>query len=256
MIRTGIIGYPLTVTLSPAMHNAAFLAGGLTGHYEPIAVPPEGIRQKIADLQSAGYRGLNVTIPHKETVLEVLTEVHEPARSVGAVNTILFDRGQRIGYNTDIPGFITALAAENIRVEGQNVLLIGAGGAARAYAWALRSLQPCRLWIANRTDERALQLAKLYAAEFVAYSAIDRILPACNLVVNATAIDLQADLLPRLPAGSVYYDANYKFPLQKYASVRVVNGLLMLIWQGAYAFEIWTGHKPPLDVMKAAVGLM
>ncbi len=262
-LLTGIIGYPVRHSLSPQMHNSAFEALGLNYCYVPMEVRPEALEDAVKGLRALGFVGVNVTVPHKEGVMEYLDEVSEEARFIGAVNTILIKDGKMKGYNTDAWGFRRALEEEGILPEGEEVFLAGAGGAAKAVAYALAGVCS-KLYIYNRTKERAMALAERTSGRGCPVEVLDgpQVPGAVSLVVNATSLGLRPeDPLPvdisTLRPHHVVYDLIYKeTPLLKEASsrgLRAVDGSGMLLWQAVFAFRIWTGKEPPLEVMRAAL---
>ena len=192
--RLGVVGWPVAHSRSPAMQNAALRAAGLEDwRFQLLPMPPDGMVEAVRALPGAGFRGASVTIPHKEAVLGALDEISGPAREIGAVNTLVIDDSGRIrGENTDAPGFIAALPAEVGPQTAATVL--GAGGSARAVAWALRSAgAQVRIW--NRTPERARELAGELGVE-----AVDR--PASTgILVNCTAAGMDGDPFETLPVG-------------------------------------------------------
>ncbi len=271
--RLGIIGYPLGHSLSPRFQQAALDALGLDVRYEAWETPPDALAQRIASLRSPDCLGANVTVPHKEAVLPLLDAVDEEASSIGAVNTIVHRDGRLVGYNTDGRGFIQALDRVGFDPQGAGVLLLGAGGAARAVAFALARHGASAIYIANRTLERAQRLAKeVNAVSLVATAlpltevALEEITGAYVLVVNTTTVGMRhteaeaASPLPRryLSRRLLVYDLVYNpsettlLQEASAAGARAVGGLGMLVYQGAAAFELWTGRPAPVDVMFAA----
>ena len=255
MIITGIIGYPLDMTLSPRMHKAAFEAKRINGVYLEIPVEPARIKEVLESLRVIGCRGVNVTNPHKETLLLFLTKLSEEAKEAGAVNTIVFNNDDLIGYNTDIFGLETLLHNLKIELHERNIFLIGAGGAGRAAAYVIRSLKPKTFYIANRNFQKARQLALQFDATAINISKLHSPLLATDMVINATSVDLQDDVTPFMQRGSLYVDINYKFLHKKRDGITMINGLEMLVQQGARSFSLWTGEEAPVDVMKKALGL-
>lgn len=260
----GIIGWPVEHSLSPAMHNAAFAALGLNWVYTAFPVHPERVREAIAGLAAAGCAGLNVTIPHKRAALECAASASLAATEIGAANTLVPDGvGGFRADNTDAAGFLRALDEQApLDLDGAEALLIGGGGAARAVAFALRS-RGARLRVANRTPERAAELGEPvpFAPEALAVAAAES-----ALVVNATSLGLHgAAPPPELPLaslgpGQVVADIVYRpggtpwLAAAAARGARPVDGLGMLLHQGAAAFSQWTGQEPPLDAMRAALG--
>lgn len=271
--RLGIIGYPLGHSLSPRFQQAALDALGLDVRYEAWETPPDALAECIASLRSPDCLGANVTVPHKETVLPLLDSVDEEAALIGAVNTIVHRNGRLVGYNTDGRGFIQALDKVGFDPRGAGVLLLGAGGAARAVAFALARHGALAIYIANRTVERARRLAReVNDVSLVATGlpltddSLEAVWGAYELVVNTTTVGMRhtedetASPLPRrfLSRRLLVYDLVYNPPettlLQeaRSAGARGVGGLGMLVHQGAAAFELWTGKPAPVDVMFTA----
>lgn len=274
----GLLGWPVSHSLSPQMHNAAFMAVRLNWVYVPLAVSPDRLRVALQGLAALGFAGANVTVPHKQAVLEWVDRLTPTAEAVGAVNTILVQPdGSLLGDNTDVPGFLADLSSHRIigpasraPAEGKAILL-GAGGAARAVAYALASVG-VTVAIVNRALDKAESLCAdirrwLPAARLSAH-AFPEALPALAadawLVVNATSLGLHADdPLPWPDAipfrrDQVVYDLIYSRPtglldLAARSGARAINGLGMLIHQGARSFELWTGKEAPVDVMAAAL---
>lgn len=260
---TGIIGRPVDHSLSPVMHNAAFTALGLNWTYLAFPVDSERVPDALRGLAAAGCSGLNVTIPHKEAVIDHCSGASEAVRAIGAANTLIPDgSGGFRADNTDAEGFLRALdeAVPDDPAAG-DVLMIGAGGAARAVAFAVRS-RGGRLRVANRTESRAAELGEVvpFTAEALTRAASD-----AGLIVNASSLGMGSDAVPpELPLdgigpGQVVNDLVYRpggTPWSTAAAARgarTVDGLGMLLHQGARAFELWTGQSPPVDVMRAAL---
>ena len=268
-----IIGHPVRHSLSPVMQNAALRACGLDYIYVPFEVAPEGLEAAIAGLKALGVAGFNVTIPHKTSIMRYLDELDVSARSAGAVNTVKIDCGRLTGYNTDGDGFIRSLATEfGFNVRGANIALIGAGGAARGAVAALCRAGAGRITIANRTPERASELASLMVpgfpdTELVVLTSIkdmEGALASIDLLVNTTSLGMNRDTLPvlrlnGLPRTALVYDMVYTPPvtplLQEAAGLglKTANGLGMLAAQGELAFTIWTGVTPPFGLMKSTL---
>jgi shikimate dehydrogenase len=259
----GIIGWPVEHSLSPAMHNAAFAALGLNWTYVAFPVHPDAAERAIAGLAAAGCAGLNATIPHKLAALRAASSASEAAEEIGAANTLVPDGdGGFRADNTDAAGFLRALDEQApLELSGAEALVIGAGGAARAVVFALRS-RGARVRVANRTAARAAELGD--PVPFVP-AALDMIAGQSALVVNATSLGLEGDgVPPELPLaaispGQVVADVVYRpggTPWLAAAAgrgARAVDGLGMLLHQGAAAFAQWTGREPPLAAMRAAL---
>lgn len=262
--RVGLLGWPVEHSLSPAMHNAAFAALGLDWRYDLLPVPPDQLEGRIAELITDGYRGFNVTVPHKRAVLALpqIAERDTDVQASGAANTLIVlpDGGLR-ATNTDWRGFADDLAAHEIVVRNAPCLILGTGGAAQAVAYALRRAGAGAIWFASRktdADQSVIPYADLgrFVRERDASSA---------LIVNCTPVGLYPDTdtspwpegVP-FPSGATLYDLIYNPPITHLrrdaadAGVRTIGGLGMLVRQAALSFEYWTGIRPPLDVMEQA----
>lgn len=273
---TGIIGYPLTYTVSPHLHNAAFDSLELNMRYVPMVVGPESLSLAVCGLKALGFVGVNVTMPHKEAIVEFIDNIDREAEIIGAVNTVVFRDGAATGYNTDGRGFIAALSEAGLSPSGSKAVVIGAGGAARAVVAALAALS-CQVSVINRTVERAQMLVEelkkhfpnsaLKALEFDAKIA-DKIEEA-ELLVNSTPIGMASSdsesLESEMPIpaesirpGQFVFDLVYtplETRLMREAALRgakPIGGLKMLVHQAAASIEIWTGLRPPLGVMENA----
>ncbi len=260
---TGIIGYPVRHSLSPEMHNAAFEYLGLNYCYLAMEVKPENIKYAVEGLKALGFVGVNVTVPHKQAVIPFIDVIDEEAKFIGAINTIKNEQGRLIGYNTDGKGFIQSLKEEGIDPSGMEVLILGAGGAARAVGYSLVH-KVSRMYIYNRTEERGMELAvrlKKMNPEVFFTKNLDYC-KVCDMVINATSAGLKdSDPLPidadYLTQGQIVYDLIYReTPLLREAKqkgCKVIDGTGMLLHQGAEAFRIWTGVEPPVKVMREAL---
>lgn len=261
-----LIGDPVAHSLSPAMQNAAFAALGLPHRYELLPAPAHELGAVVERIRRDDVLGANVTIPHKERIGRFLDHVEGTARRIGAVNTI-FKRGTTLGGdNTDVGGFADALAERGIDVAGARVLLLGAGGGARACADHLLA-EGAHLRVANRTRERAEALAReaILARSGAAFGVLDsppRSLDGYDVVVNATSLGLGGeDALEGVELGPDVAVVDIVATAQETPLVRrareggcvVVDGLIMLLHQGARAFRLWTGLDAPLAAMRAAL---
>jgi shikimate dehydrogenase len=267
----GIFGYPIGHSLSPLMHNTAFAHHGLEAVYLPFAVHPAHIEVAVKSIAALQMGGVNVTIPHKQAVLAWMDELSSEARLIGAVNTIHLRDGRLHGYNTDGTGFLRALEEVDCAVAGRTVLLLGAGGAARSIAVQLCLSGIGRLLLANRTRTRAEDLAAFLKQTIphadisvvtMGESSLAAQLLDTDIVVNATSIGMHPHdplLLPStaLSPQHLVCDIVYR-PLQtpllraaEQQGARTVDGLGMLLHQGAKAFEIWTGYAFPLALIRA-----
>jgi shikimate dehydrogenase len=259
MKRLGVLGWPVAHSRSPRMHNAALAQLGLKDwHYQRLPVPPEVFEETVRGLPAAGFVGANVTIPHKEAALALAGTATDAARAIGAANTLSFDAdGAITAANTDAPGFLAALAHIDRDPAGQTALVLGAGGSARAVAHALREAGAARVAVWNRTPDRAVALAADLGVEAVVRPV------AADLLVNCTSVGLADGEFKDLPLDA---DA-----LGRYATVAdlvyraggtgliaaaigrgcaVVDGLEVLVCQGALSFQAWTGLAAPIDVMR------
>ena len=269
--RMGVIGYPLGHSVSPAFQQAALDHYGLKMTYERWETPPERAEWRFGGLRPKDVLGANVTVPYKEFAFRFVDDLDETARRIGAVNTIVNIGGRLTGYNTDAPGFLRAVRDDaGFDPAGRPALVLGAGGAARAVAFALAEAGAAPIFIANRTAERADALAEAVRAEMTDASVETvpwgKVLAESRLIVNATTMGMshggaegESPLsAERIPPASLVVDLVYNpetTPLleaAKAAGASTLGGLPMLIYQGAEAFEMWVGRKAPIDVMKAA----
>ncbi|MBT9132052.1 MAG: Shikimate dehydrogenase (NADP(+)) [Firmicutes bacterium] len=267
----GVIGFPIEHTASPAIHNAAFAALGLDCAYLPLAVRPENLGRAVAGLSSLGIIGLNVTIPHKETVIACLDEVSEEARRIGAVNTVAIRSGKLIGYNTDGKGFVQALKEEGkIDIQGRRIVILGAGGAGRAVAVQSGLEGAGELIIFDKIAPRAKRLAADIGRNIpqlrvgvISWDKIKFNVGKADILINATPVGMNAGdkllidpewLLPRTLVFDLVYNPQETRLIQasRERGCSVVGGLGMLIHQGALSFELWTGKEAPLDAMRKA----
>jgi shikimate dehydrogenase len=262
MNKVGVIGWPIEHSLSPAMHNAAFAALDMSDwEYDKYAIPPDIIKLSLREFRDAGFIGLNVTVPHKQAVMPYV-KPDEIARAVGAVNTIDFRRSR--GTNTDVAGVMDDLAAHGVHPSaGMQVVVLGAGGAARAAVYGLAQAE-ARIVVVNRTPERAQELIDSLRVRAVAGDVAA--VADAELIVNCTSAGMQPNVddspLPDdapLQANVTVYDMVYRPAVTtlmrqvEAAGGRAVGGLGMLVRQGAAAFKLWTGVEPPIDVMFAAL---
>ena len=264
----GLLGHPLGHTLSPRIHEAALAALGLPGRYVALPVPPERLEGAIAGVRAFRFPGLNVTIPHKVAVVPLLDGLTDRARATGAVNTLFWEGDRLLGDNTDLEGFRASLPVG--AAAGKEALVLGAGGAARAVALALREEGVAAVHVHARRREaartlRADLLGDLPGEDVDDDVALAEVAARCGLVVNATPLGthgegcpLPAAAIAALPAEAFVADLVYRpaeTPLLRQARARGLagdNGLEMLVRQAAAAFTRWTGHEAPLEAMRAA----
>ncbi len=278
----GIIGDPVAHSLSPRMHAAAFEAAGLPWHYVAFRVPAAQLGDAARGIRALGLAGVNVTIPHKETIMPFLDAVDAVARRIAAVNTIRLEEGALVGYNTDAAGLLDALRQEaGLALSACRCLILGAGGAGRSAAFALASAGAKSIVVLNRTSARAQEVAT-HVAEAVpgctiAAGPLDpttaaRAAEEADVIIQATSATLSAAmgggggrtawlqaLHPLLRPGMAVLDMVYTprrtelLAAAADAGATVVDGLSMLVYQGAHSFELWTGRSAPVAVMRRAL---
>jgi shikimate dehydrogenase len=263
-----IYGSPIRHSASPTMHNAAFAALGLNWRYLAFEVDPKNLRAAIAGAKAMNFAGLNLTVPHKLLALEMVDELDESAKKWGAVNTIRFGPEGAVGFNTDVDGISRSLREDlGLELRGAKVLLLGVGGAGKSIALKLASENIAELYLVNRTQNKAGEIAAEIKKRFPSVRvAVGYPKTGVELLVNATSLGMKPDDASPLdkkqfslkqayavcdiiyrPAGTALLDA------AKSAGCKTANGLGMLLHQGAKAFEIWTGKSAPLDVMRRAL---
>ncbi len=283
----GLVGWPVAHSFSPAMQNAAIEAAGLDWAYVPLPVHPNHLGPAVRGLAALGFRGANVTIPHKQEVLQYLDELDVDAEAIGAVNTIVIEQGAErtwlIGYNTDSSGLLADLMHLSVDVAGRDCLVLGAGGAARAVTYGL-AITGGRVQVLARRADQARELVKILLPNLttarlhfrptgtrLSARPLSELRDAVNnvsepIIVNTTPLGMGAQLggsvwpdrMP-FPKGAFVYDLVYTSPQTKLmrqaeaAGCHTANGLGMLIQQGALAFQLWTGEEPDLEAMSSAV---
>lgn len=268
----GIIGNPVAHSLSPLMHNAAFRSLGLDWEYVPLPVQSHRVNDALKGLIALGFRGANVTVPHKERVIPFLSEFSEDAAAIGAVNTLVVDDERLLGFNTDWTGFLNHVSESGFDVSGTKALVLGSGGSARAVVYALCS-RGAEVAIYSRNSETAEAIVKDVSKRFgnchMTFAPLENLRQLAampDLVVNTTPVGMHPHVeqcpwpqgvpFPRckLAYDLVYDPKRTKFmELAEKSGAEAVNGLGMLVHQAAAAFRIWTGLEPPIDVMKKAV---
>jgi len=267
----GLIGDPVEHTMSPVMHNAAFNKMGLDYLYVPFRVKKEELGKAVEGMKALNIKGLNVTIPHKVTIIPFLDKLDRLAERIGAVNTIVNNDGILTGYNTDATGFLQALLEKGIEPKEKNVVILGAGGASRAVSFALAE-RGAHLVILNRlleldwAEELADRISRIFERKVKALESntenLVSVLREADILVNATSVGMtpnindtpiSSDLLkPNLIVFDIVYNP-IKTRLLREAEVagaKTISGLDMLVWQGALAFEKWTGLKAPVELMR------
>ena len=260
---TGIFGYPIEHTFSPVMHNAAFSNLGLNYCYIPFLVSPEHLKDAVQSIRALNMRGVNVTIPHKQSVMPMLDEIKEEAAFIGAVNTIVNNKGKLSGDNTDGRGFMKSLDEKGIPLDGKYVLINGAGGASRAVSYYLCK-EAKNVSLYGRSPEKVERLVndlKILYSNVSSARSIHNI-EEYDMIINATPLGMKNDdPLPfdtsLLRSTQTVCDLIYtKTPFIEKAAQQgctVIDGMGMLLWQGALSFELWTGKKPDIHVMRKAL---
>lgn len=267
----GVIGHPIEHSLSPVMQNAALREMGLDYAYIAMPVKPKNLAAAVEGLRCLSFRGFNVTIPHKTDIMAYLDEIHPDARGIGAVNTVVNDGGCLTGYNTDAAGFLAGLRDKGVSLGGSAVVL-GAGGAARAVLWGLRQEGVAEITLGVRNVAKAQEMlqecpcgAAVRAVSW-AEGAFSEALQRAELIVNTTPLGMypQVEESPPIPwewvnPKAVLYDLIYTPDKTRFLAAgerrghRIINGLLMLVGQGAAALQLWTGREADRQVMARAL---
>lgn len=268
----GVFGAPVTHTASPPMHNAAFEALEMNWVYLPFHVEPQNLASALHGARDMNLAGCNLTVPHKTLAVDLVDELDEEAKKLGAVNTVHIKDGRLLGYNTDGYGFLRAVKEEfNLSIKGKRVLILGAGGAGRAIAVACAADGAAGVFVANRTTSKIDPVAAVIKTMRIDFrklplrsKAIAGLIGDVDLMVNATSVGLREGDSLGLDAGLFssrlfVYDTIYRpavtelLRIAEAAGAKVANGANMLLHQGARAFEIWTGRKAPIAVMRRAL---
>jgi len=270
----GIIGDPIEHTMSPVMHNTAFEKMGVDYLYVPFRVKKEELGKAIEGMRALNIRGLNVTIPHKVAIIPFLDKLDHLAERIGAVNTIVNDDGVLTGYNTDATGFLQALLERGIEPAEKKMVILGAGGASRAISFTLAE-RGAHLVILNRlleldwAEELAGQISHAFKKEVKALKLDEEnlltVLEGADVLINATSVGMYPNIdetpvtANLLSPDLVVFDIVYN-PVKtrllteaEAAGAKTISGLDMFVWQGALAFEKWTGLKAPLELMREEV---
>jgi len=271
-VNLGVIGWPIAHSLSPVLQNEAIAKAGIDYVYTALPVKPEDLAAAVKGLRALQFRGFNVTIPHKSTIMPFLDEIDEDARRIGAVNTVVNHDGHLKGYNTDVTGFIGALLANGFNPKGKNAVILGAGGAAHAVVWGLIKAGVTSLTIGVRNPQKAQSLVERFAdvmsirvfhwgdPAFVPF------LQQTDLIVNTTPLGMTPNTNATPPVdwsqvkeSAFVYDIIYTPALTRFLvdALRhghsVLNGEAMLIGQGAAALKRWTGIEPDAEAMTKAL---
>lgn len=264
-----VLGDPIGHSMSPAMHNDLFTHYNMDAVYLPFQVKASELRSAVKGLKALGAQGFNVTVPHKSAIIPFLDGVDELAMNIGAVNTVVNQDGLLIGYNTDGPGFMRGLEGYIPSVSDQKILIIGAGGAARAIYFTLAQNTPLAVDIANRTVETAAQLVGecpfRVSSKAISLHEANQYLDQYDLIIQTTMIGMYpkvseqpVDLLhlkkQALVCDIIYNPLNTQFLQEaKVKGARIQNGIDMFVYQGALAFEKWTGIFPDIERMRENV---
>lgn len=267
-----LIGDPVEHSFSPLMQNAAFQFRGINSVYLTVQVKSEGLEDAIKGIKSMGIRGLNVTIPHKVSIMKYLDEIDSTAKNIGAVNTVINKDGKLIGYNTDGAGALEALKIGNGDPTGKKVVLLGAGGAARAISFSIAPFAS-RLVVLNRTRSKAISIVEAIkkrlnikiVGDKLTINTLSRELLDTELLINTTSVGMFPKIDETLVGGHllkpkmVVFDIIYNPPETRLlreataSGAKTLNGINMLVNQGALSFKLWSGLKPPINVMLGAI---
>jgi shikimate dehydrogenase len=266
--KVGVIGDPIAHSISPAMHQPAFDALGIAATYERWHTTEADLSARIETLRASDTLGANVTIPHKLAVMELVDEISPLAKRTGAVNTIVNQNGRLFGDNTDVYGFATSLISACPDAPGRRALVLGAGGAARAVVLGLDQIGVTAITVSNRDIERAKRLARDLAPIIIEAICLDsdqlrQAVQQTGILVNATSLGwhrgewpLAPTLLADLPVGANVVDLTYRdtdlLVATRDRGLATLDGLAMLVHQGARAFELFTGQAAPIEIMMAA----
>lgn len=266
----GVIGHPIKHSFSPLMHNIAFDLLKLEYSYLPFDVPISSLKDALKGILALGIKGVNVTLPLKEKIIDYLSDVSEEANIIGAVNTVVNENGKLHGYNTDVNGIVETLNPYKEEITGSVVTIIGAGGAARSAIYTLiRYFKPKELNIINRTEQKAESLKNYFSSkmlfdEIKTFSLVPPdlvdIFRNSNLIINTTSVGLSPEIddapttiEDSFVKGQIVFDVIYNplktklLQIAEKKGVRTLNGLKMFVEQGAKSFELWTGEQFPKE---------
>ncbi len=258
----GIIGYPVRHSLSPLFQNKAFEELDINAVYLPFEVHPDSLKSAIEGIRALNISGVNVTLPHKEKALDFVDELSEEVIKIGSLNTIKNDRNKLIGFNTDYIGFLESIK-ELTTLKNKKALVLGAGGTSKAIIYALLK-EKANVFLWNRTKEKALSIRESFK-NIEIMDSIESSIKEMDIIINTTSVGLKDDDKPifnydTIRENQVVFDVIYKetalIKKAKEKGAKTLNGLYMLLYQGAKSFEIWTGVKAPLEAMKKALNLL
>jgi len=262
----GIFGYPIKHSLSPVMHNECFRNLKLDYVYVAFCVRPQDIKTAVESIRVLNIRGVNVTIPHKESVIKYIDSIHPLAEEIGAVNTIVNDGKKLTGYNTDATGFLRSLNEEKIDIKDKKVLLLGAGGAAKSISTVLVKNNIKSIFVMDIDTLRAKTLVEKLKLntrkckiEYIENQSIEKIIQEIDILINATPVGMnktdQCVIKPSLLHKNLFvYDIIYNVRTKLIQEcikrkIRFLDGTKMLLFQAIEAFELWTDKKPPVNLM-------
>ncbi len=267
---TGVFGCPVDENPTIVLQEAAFRAAGLPFRYLTLLVKPEALADAFRGMRAMNFRGINLTVPHKVEALKYVDELSQEVQLIGATNTIVNEGGKLIAYNTDGKGFVTGIGKAGVSLTGKRVVMLGAGGAARAIAVECALAGVAEMTLINRDVSRGMALVSLLnektncRAKFLPWAGKARI-PACDILINATSIGLfpdpncpdieYQDIVPGMIVQDVIPNPADTLFLKKARERGAValDGLNMLVYQGAIGFKLWTGREAPIDVMREAL---
>jgi shikimate dehydrogenase len=274
----GLIGHPIKHTFSPFIHNVAFELNKLDYIYLPFDIPPANLKNAIKGMVALGVKGFNVTIPHKEKMMEFMNNISEEASIVGSINTVVNEMGKLSGYNTDVTGILETLNPYKKELSGETISVIGSGGAARAVIYTLiRHFKPKRIFLINRTEQRAESIKSYFKAKmkFDGFSIKELFPPGLvpvfkdsKLIVNSTPVGMYPEnddaittLDDSFVKGQIIFDLVYNPPKTKLLNIAegkgavILDGLNMLVYQAAGAFKLWTGEELPINKLHKSLQL-
>ncbi len=274
--NVGVIGYPIEHSLSPVLQNAAIAKAGIDYAYIAMPVKPEVLEEAVRGMKALGFRGINVTIPHKTEIMQYLDEIDKDAKIIGAVNTVVNTDGYLKGYNTDVIGSIDALYNHGVEIKGKNVVLFGAGGAARAIIWGLLKAGAAQVTLGVRNVPKVKPIAE-YFSKYLKEGqnlnlfnwndeGLEECLRSADILINTTPLGMapKVDAAPpvkwdAVKSGAFAYDIIYTPAKTRFLEeaeqhgCEILNGEEMLAGQGAAAFKLWTDTEPELSVMTEAL---
>ena len=258
-ILLAVLGDPVSHSLGPVMHNTAFTETGFNGVY--LAFRVKDVGNAVIGIKALDIKGASITIPHKISVMDFLDELDDTAKQIGAVNTLVNRNGMLIGYNSDGIGAVKALY-EKTAIKDKNVVVLGAGGAARAIGFSILA-EGGRVTVINRTPANGEKLAKILGADFQPVSALNK--TDCHILINTTPVGMmpdidtmpvrKQDLDPSMVVMDIVYNPRRTRLLRTAETIgcRVIDGVSMFVYQGAFQFELWTKMKAPVEIMKKVV---